>query len=113
MDATFDSWPVASGSTGKRFFLHDVNVKFVMRPKYTVMAVRVRSIPIMERKLPTVVYIAIAGRGANAYLSADDEVGNLCEKGEKIRLGVYKLVELVDVEQKSIITVVKSRMLKQ
>lgn len=47
----------------------------------------------MAKKLPATLYVKIEKDSANEYFVADPDAYNLVEMGQKIKIGVYKLVE--------------------
>ena len=49
-------------------------------------------------KLPKTIYVKQEQDGKVTYFVADDDLRGLAEVGEKIRIGVYTLARLEDIE---------------
>jgi hypothetical protein len=49
-------------------------------------------------KLPVTLYVKAEEDGSTQYLVADGDAAALVEMGEKIKIGVYKLVEITTAE---------------
>lgn len=52
----------------------------------------------MAKKLPKVLYVKVEQDGDSHYFVADENVYNLGEMGEKIKIGTYKLVDTNDAQ---------------
>jgi hypothetical protein len=52
----------------------------------------------MAKKLPTTLYVKIEKDGTTEYFVADDEMYGLVEKGDRIKIGTYELVETTMAE---------------
>jgi len=49
-------------------------------------------------KLPATIYVKSEKDGSSEYLVADGEAASLVEMGQKLKIGVYKLVEVKTAE---------------
>lgn len=52
----------------------------------------------MTRKLPAKLFVKIETDGDISYFTADKELYSLVEKGEKVEIGTYQLVETTMAE---------------
>lgn len=52
----------------------------------------------MPKKLPKTLYVKIHTENNDSWFNADESLNSLVEMSEKIKIGVYKLVEIHEAE---------------
>lgn len=52
----------------------------------------------MARKFPKTLFVKIDGNAGEEYFDAHEDMYVLCEKGDKIKIATYQLVETTEAE---------------